>query len=203
MKIDNGSSSIPELDQSELLPEETMPFPTNMVKSSSLVNTLSSDHGEMNITKSSHTTQEDLETLEITLSIVSMSMEVKTTTTTDLLSGLAILVLANHSGSTEDHSDIQDTHLEMESDSKSSQECLVEEPSNGTSILDQTNTDSESKTTIQVTADNGGHLTGELDLSELTQIEEEPYLFNSELLTTEETDTSLLLESIEETLIRR
>jgi len=120
-KTDNGSSSIAELDQSELTPGETTPFPTRSVKSSSLESKLSSEYGKTNISKESHTTQEDTETLETMPDTALMSTETRTETTKSLPSGSATMVQTNPGGSTENHSHIQDTHSEMESSSRLSQ----------------------------------------------------------------------------------
>jgi len=69
--------------------------------------------------------------------------------------------------------------------------------------LEVTNTDLESKTTTQVTADNGGSSTGEPDPLEPLLIEEEQFLFKLTAGTTDTMDTSLSLESTRETHTKR
>jgi hypothetical protein len=83
---------------------------------------------------------------------------VPTTLITDMLSGgNAITVPIKVGSSIELVTDIQDTHLLAELNSKSSQECQPTELSSGMSILVETNSDSELETTIQRTTSNGGH----------------------------------------------
>lgn len=60
----NGSSSIEEPDLSELGREEDMPSPIDMERDSRLMNTQSSDHGEVSHTKRSLTSQVQEETSE-------------------------------------------------------------------------------------------------------------------------------------------
>jgi len=55
---DNGGPSIQEPNLSEPGPREIMLFPTTMEDNSESTNKSSSDHGEMNTTKRSHTSQE-------------------------------------------------------------------------------------------------------------------------------------------------
>jgi len=82
---------------------------------------------------------------------------VDTTLTEDMLSGGNAITDPTKVGtSIELVTDIQDTHLPMELNSKSSQECHPTEHCSGTSILVQANSDSESETTTQRTTDNGG-----------------------------------------------
>jgi hypothetical protein len=57
---------------------------------------------------------------------------------------------------TEEELTTQDNHLALVSNSKSSQEWLLTELSSGTSILVDTNSDSESETTTQLATSNGG-----------------------------------------------
>jgi hypothetical protein len=59
---------------------------------------------------------------------------------------------------------IQNTHSPTESNSKSDQECTETRLSSGTSILEDINTDLESKLTIQLTGNNVGSSTQELEL---------------------------------------
>jgi len=79
----------------------------------------------------------------------------------------------------------------------------VVEPSSGTNILEDNNTDSESRTTIQVKTDNGSCSTGELDPSDASPIEEEQSPSKPETTTTNTKDTLLLLESTRETHTKR
>lgn len=59
---------------------------------------------------------------------------------------------------------IQNTHSPTESNSKSDQECTVTRHSSGGNILEDINTELESKLMTQLTRDNGGPSTQELEL---------------------------------------
>jgi len=132
------------------------------------------------------------ETSETFLTSVLMFTE-EVTLTTDMLSGGNAITDPTKVGtSIELVTDIQDTHLPMELNSKSSQECHPTEHCSGTSILVQANSDSESETTTQRTTDNGGPSMTEPKLSELGLEETMSLLTNKD--TNSELESLLLLD---------
>ena len=126
-KASNGSSSIEELEPSELLREDHTFLLTDSEEATKLVKLLLSDHGEVRSTKRVHSMEENTETLETMLRNVSMFTELEMLTTCTLSSGTATMVLTKPGTLTLKELDIQNNHITIILDSKSDQDFQREE----------------------------------------------------------------------------
>lgn len=117
----NGSSSIEEPNLSELGREETMPSQIDMENDSRLMSTQSSDHGEVRHTNNFLTSQVQEETSETHLPNVWMFKTVIENMLA-LSSNTATMEPTKDGSLTEEEFISQDTHLEMELDSRSRQQ---------------------------------------------------------------------------------
>lgn len=113
-KEDNGLFLIREPEQSELLKEESSPFPTNLTRDSLSESLQLLDHGTVKTTRELPSIQETRETSETTEENASMSMEDLTLTKDTPHSGTATTVSTKVGSSTLKESDIQSNHLMME-----------------------------------------------------------------------------------------
>jgi len=107
---DNGGPSIQEPNLSEHGPREIMLFPTTMEDNSESTNKSSSDHGEMNTTKRSHTSQEADKILDLQLDTALMFTELETEMTKKSFTGFATMVLIKLGTLTENHFTTEDIH---------------------------------------------------------------------------------------------
>jgi hypothetical protein len=166
MTSDNGGSLTGEPDLSDLLETEVLLFLFNgMERTGDTITTMvSSEHTDVKHTKRSDGSMEDITISEILDTDASMF---------NLTTMLIIDMLCSTNAREERVVDgrlpprdttIQNTHSPTESNSKSDQECTETRLSSGTSILEDINTDLESKLTIQLTRDNGLSSTQELRL---------------------------------------
>jgi len=105
----NGSSSIEEPNLSELGREETMLSQIDMESNSRLMNTLSSDHGEVRFTNNSLTSQVQEETSETHLPNVWMLLMV-IENMLSLSSNTATMESTEDGSLTEEEFTSQDTH---------------------------------------------------------------------------------------------
>lgn len=122
---------------------------------------------------------------------VSMFTETKTEMEDMLFSGHATMVLTKPGTLTKKLLEFHHTHLEMDLDSRSNQECQDTELSSILNTSEETNSDSEFKTTTLMMPDNGSSLIQELRPSELTT--EEATLLPTKLVKV--TESMLLLPS--------
>jgi hypothetical protein len=133
------------------------------------------DHTRENLFKRWDGSMDPEETSEISVQDALLFTEI-TIITTDMFTGPNATIISVQLGTlTEEESDIQSNHLLQVSNSKLDQNIPGTELSTGPNTGSEDNTTWESKTTTQMTRDNGSHSTLELKLSELS-IEEDTQL---------------------------
>lgn len=169
---DNGGSLTEEQEPLDQSKEEALPFPTQLDLSSTWTDQLLLDNGNLKPIRELLSGEDLQETLEMFLDGASMSTVIPTLTT-DTLSGTDATMVSTKPGTlTKKEFHSQDTHLEMDSDSKSNPSWPKTELSDTSSTSVVINIDLESRTTTHTTTNSGGSLTGEPDLSEPSLTEE-------------------------------
>jgi hypothetical protein len=193
----NGGSLTGEPELLELVPTETslsLSKREELTQDTTTMLLLSTDTLETCI-KRPDGSQAQEELLEISLEDALMSM-VDQTLTIDTFNGTSATMVKTKVGSlTEKDGIIQSSHLDLESDSKSSQEWLLTELSTGIDTSDQANSILESETTSQQTEDNGSYGMVEPTPSELGK--REAMLLPTDLDTNSELDNMLPLDHTE------
>jgi len=118
VKEDNGSSSIEELEPSELLRRDPTLLPTERDTVTESDKLLLSDHTEERSIKRLPSMEEDTETSKTMPKNVSMSIDHTTETKCTLSSGTATMDRTNNGTSIPVELDIQDNHTQTTEDSK-------------------------------------------------------------------------------------